>query len=70
MEPPVLGTESLEYLEPSSLEILDAVISRYISGDLEQAGRQHGDGGLNHLDKISYCKESLSCIIHRVKYKA
>ncbi len=35
--------------------------------DLKQVGRQRDDGGQNHLVKISYCKESLSFIIHRMK---
>ena len=35
--------------------------------DLKQAGRQRDDDGQNHLVKISYCKESLSFIIHRIK---
>ncbi len=33
----------------------------------KQAGQQPDDGGQNNLVKISYCKESFSCIIHRMK---
>ncbi len=35
--------------------------------DLTQAGRRRDDGGQNHLVKTSYCKESLSSIIHHTK---
>ncbi len=38
-----------------------------LNRDLKQAGRQRDDGGQNRLVKISYCKESLSFIIHRMK---
>ena len=37
------------------------------SRDLKQAGRQRDDGGQSYLVKISYCKESLSFTIHRMK---
>ena len=33
----------------------------------KQAGRQQNDGGRNHLVKIGYCKENLSCIIHQMR---
>ena len=36
-------------------------------GTLKQVGRQRDDDGQNHLVKISYCKESLSFTIHRMK---
>ncbi len=36
------------------------------SRGLKLTGRQRHDDGRNHLVKISYCKENLSCIIHRM----
>ena len=33
----------------------------------KQAGRQQNDDGRNHLVKIGYCKENLSCIIHQMR---
>ncbi len=37
------------------------------SRDLTEAGWQLDDGGQNYLVKTSYCKESLSSIIHHTK---
>ncbi len=36
------------------------------SRGLKLTGRQRDDDGQNHLVKISYCEENLSCIIHRM----
>jgi hypothetical protein len=54
-------------LRSSRSQLINVLRIKTLIRDLiKQAGRQRDDGGQNHLVKISYCKESLSCIIYRI----